>query len=674
MPVFKAIENGKGIGAFKNVLNYLVRADKDEEDKKVLISGIGVSNDPTKALKQMIYNKLVHNKLDKEALYKQFTQSYDSKDRDKLTPELVHKMGVLFAEENFEKYGFKCIVITHFEKDHIHNHFFVDNVNVESGLKYVILDDRAKNSKQYKKKIEQGKLKDHERMLDDLKKSSDDISFFYGIDRVEKGDKSINLYDKKLYKSVESGFLGKVIRNWNSILYDKTTNLSNFIEVLQSKGIYVKVDNYEVYFSRKEIKDPKQDNYVRLSYLKSVLDYQFKQSKTQNTFEYFKSMELLNKEKNKEKNIREVAVNNNRSNGKEKEKAEIEKEIQLSLKKEGLINLIGEYKKETDKVIESYYTPFRKELKQVIEDKFNDNTKVKKFMEEFNRDINTKSNFTPDEYKKELTYFILTELEKGEENLNKRISADYVRDTFKRGTSEFVHNSTPFFQLKTEDIMNSKIVRENSSTENSKRILKDKFLKELPTNYEIEKMSEKTLEKTINAVLKTFKNGIEEIKKYIEKSTEYELKERAKDIFIKNIGENKNNIDSIEEIKRDFVKIYNEYKDNSNIQLTNEVKKITKEYKELKEIEEKEKVLKKKDDYEYTYSSSSTSTTSTTTKTTTTVDREEKNSIEDAIRNQRIAEEQRLREIANAESNSNKKKVKSVIAEDKEKVRDREIE
>ena len=55
--------------------------------------------------------------------------------------------------------------------------------------------------------------------------------------------------------------------------------------------------------------------------------------------------------------------------------------------------------------------------------------------------------------------------------------------------------------------MNSKIVRENSSTENSKRILKDKFLKELPTNYEIEKMSEKTLEKTINAVLKTFKNG-----------------------------------------------------------------------------------------------------------------------------------------------------------------------
>lgn len=670
MPIFKAVENGKGIGAFKNVLNYLVRKDKAEEDKKVLISGIGVSNDPTKALKQMIYNKLVHNKLDKEALYKQFTQSYDAKDKDKLSPELVHKMGVLFAEENFEKYGFKCIVVTHYEKDHIHNHFFLDNINIESGLKYTILDDRHKNSKQYKKRIEENKLKNHERLLEDLKKSSDDISFFFGIDRVEKGDKSINIYDKKLYTSIEKGFLGKVIRNWNSILYDKTTNLSNFIEVLQSKGIYAKVDNHEVYFSRKEIKDNKKDNYVRLSYLESLLNYQFKQSETPNTFAFKKSMELLDKQKIKEKDIREeVAVADNRSNGKEKEKAEIEKEVQLNLKKEGLINLIKEYKKETDKVIESYYTPFRKELKQVIEDKFNDNTKVKKFMEEFNRDINTKSNFTPDEYKKELTYFILTELEKGEENLNKRISADYVRDTFKRGTSEFVHNSTPFFQLKIEDIMNSKIVRENSSTENSKRILKDKFLKELPTDYEIKKMNEKTLEKTINAVLKTFKNGTEEIKKYIEKSTEYELKERAKDIFIKNIGEN--NIDSIEEIKRDFVKIFNEYKDNSNVQLTNEVKKITKEYKELKEIEEKEKVLKKKDDYEYTYSSSSTSTPTKTT--TTTVDKEEKDAVQEAIRNQRIAEQERLKDLANAESN--KKKVKSVIVEDKgNKGKDREIE
>lgn len=657
MPIFKAIENGKGIGAFKNVLNYLVRADKDEEDKKVIVSGIGVSNNPEKALKQMIYNKLVHNKLDKEALYKQFTQSYDSKDRDKLSPELVHKMGVLFAEENFEKYGFKCIVVTHFEKDHIHNHFFVDNINIESGLKYTILDDRHKNTKQYKKRIEQGKLKNHERMLEDLKKSSDDISFFYGIERVEKGDKSINLYDKKLYKSIEKGFLGKVIRNWNSILYDKTTNLSNFIEVLQSKGIYAKVDNYEVYFSRKEIKDPKKDNYVRLSYLKSVLDYQFKQSKTENTFEYFKSMELLNKEKIKEKDIREVADTDKRSNGKEKEKAEIEKEVQLNLKREGLINLIGEYKKEIGKTIESYYTSYR----------IPENTEYSKnFKKEFNAEIGSNSYSLEDKFTKETIKFILVSYKKSTENIDKKVSADFLKSTLKKSTSFFA----------TEELAKTEFVAENSSTENTKRILIDKYFQTY-SSYEIEKMNEKKLEQAINEVSKTFNNAVANVKNYIENTKEYHLKSRVEEIFKTNLEE-KNNID-IEKVKEDLVNIYknNNYYFGDFADIPKEVIDLAKEYEEKQEKDRKERIeaymekfkKKKNDDYEYTYSSSSTSTTKTTT---TTVEKEEKNALEEAIRNQRIAEQERLREIANAESN-NKKKVKSVsIIEDKGK--DREIE
>lgn len=657
MPIFKAVEIGKGIGAFRNVLDYLVRKDKAEEDKKVLISGIGVSNDPTKALKQMIYNKLVHNKLDKEALYKQFTQSYDSKDRDKLSPELVHKMGVLFAEENFEKYGFKCIVVTHFEKEHIHNHFFVDNINVESGLKYVILDDRAKNSKQYKKKIEQGKLKDHERMLEDLKKSSDDISFFYGIDRVEKGDKSINLYDKKLYKSIEKGFLGKVIRNWNEILYDKTTNLSNFVEVLQSKGIYAKIDNYEVYFSRKEIKDPKKDNYVRLSYLKNIVDYQFKQSDTENTFEFKKSMELLNKQKIKEKDIREVADTDKRSNGKEKEKAEIEKEVQLNLKKEGLINLIKEYKKEIGKTIESYYTSYR----------IPENTEYERnFKKEFNQDIGSNSYSLRDKFEKETIKFILVSYKKSTENIDKKVSADFLKSTLKKSTSFFA----------TEELAKTEFVAENSNKETTKRILTDKYF-QAPSQYEIEKMNEKKLEQAINEVSKTFNNAVANVKNYIENTKEYHLKSRVEEIFKTNLEE-KNNID-IEKVKEDLVNIYknNNYYFGDFADIPKEVIDLAKEYEEKQEKDRKERIeaymekfkKKKNDDYEYTYSSSSTSTTKTTT---TTAEKEEKNALEEAIRNQRIAEQERLREIANAESN-NKKKVKSVsIIEDKGK--DREIE
>lgn len=660
MPIFKAVEIGKGIGAFRNVLDYLVRKDKAEEDKKVLISGIGVSNDPTKALKQMIYNKLVHNKLDKEALYKQFTQSYDAKDRDKLTPELVHKMGMLFAEENFEKYGFKCVVVTHFEKDHIHNHFFVDNINIESGLKYTILDDRHKNTKQYKKRIEQGKLKNHERMLEDLKKSSDDIAFFYGIDRVEKGDKSINIYNKKLYTSIEKGFLGKVIRNWNSILYDKTTNLSNFIEVLQDRGIYAKIDNYEVYFSRKEIKDPKKDNYVRLSYLKDVLNYQFKQSETENTFEFKKSMELLDKQKIKEKDIREeVAVADNRSNGKEKEKAEIEKEVQLNLKKQGLINLIKEYKKEIGKTIESYYTSYR----------IGEDTEYERnFKKEFNAEIGSNSYSLRDKFEKETIKFILVSYKKSTENINKKVSADFLKSTLKKSTSFFA----------TEELAKTEFVAENSSTENTKRILTDKYFQTY-SSYEIEKMNEKKLEQAINEVSKTFNNAVANVKNYIENTKEYHLKSRVEEIFKTNLEE-KNNID-IEKVKEDLVNIYknNNYYFGDFADIPKEVVKLSREYEEKQEKDRQERIeaymekfkKKKNDDYEYTYSSSSTSTPTKTT--TTTVDREEKNALEEAIRNQRLAEEERLRDLANAESN--KKKVKSVIVEDKgNKGKDREIE
>lgn len=657
MPIFKAIENGKGIGAFKNVLNYLVRKDKAEEDKKVIVTGIGVSNDPEKALKQMIYNKLVHNKLDKEALYKQFTQSYDSKDRDKLTPELVHKMGVLFAEENFEKYGFKCIVITHFEKEHIHNHFFLDNVNVESGLKYTVLDDRHKNAKQYKKRIEQGKLKNHERLLEDLKKSSDDISFFYGIERVEKGDKSINIYNKKLYTSIEKGFLGKVIRNWNSILYDKTTNLSNFIEVLQDRGIYAKVDNYEVYFSRKEIKDNKKDNYVRLSYLESILNYQFKQSETPNTFSFKKSMELLNKEKIKEKDIREVAVaDNKRGNGKEKEKTEIEKEVQLNLKKEGLINLIKEYKKEIGKTIESYYTSYR-----IPED----TEYSKNFKKEFNAEIGSSSSNLKDKFEKETIKFILVSYKKSTENIDKKVSADFLKSTLKKSTSSFTK----------EELAKTQFVAENSSTENTKRILTDKYFQTY-SSYEIEKMNEKSLEEAINQVSKAFNNAVTNVKDHIENTKEYKLKARVEEIFKSNLEEK----NSIEKVKEDLVNMYNPYYFGDFADIPKEVIDLAKEWEEKQEKDRKERIeaymekFKKKkndDDYEYTYSSSSTSTTTKTT--TTTVEKEEKNAIEDAIKNQRIAEQERLKDLANAESN--KKKVKSVIVEDKgNKGKDREIE
>ena len=118
-----------------------------------------------------MYNKRVHNKVNGK-MYKHYIQSFSS--QDNITAEKAHEIAVKFAEENFLSRGFKCYVATHSDKDHIHTHFILDNVSFENGLKYVELSESDLKRKQYKDR----ELKRHERPLEDLKKSSDDIAFF----------------------------------------------------------------------------------------------------------------------------------------------------------------------------------------------------------------------------------------------------------------------------------------------------------------------------------------------------------------------------------------------------------------------------------------------------------------------------------------------------------------
>ena len=113
-------------------------------------------------------------------MYKHYIQSFSPEDN--ITAEKAHEIATRFAEENFLSRGFKCYIATHTDKDHTHTHFIVDNVNFENGLKYVELSESDLKRKQYKDR----ELKSHERPLEDLKKSSDDIAFFLGTKGLKK--------------------------------------------------------------------------------------------------------------------------------------------------------------------------------------------------------------------------------------------------------------------------------------------------------------------------------------------------------------------------------------------------------------------------------------------------------------------------------------------------------
>lgn len=177
MPILKSVgEVGKSVASLKAVLEYISRKDADTEE--VLTSGIGLDEDMEKAFNEIMYNKRSYNKVSGK-MYKHYIQSFSPEDN--ITAEKALEIATRFAEENFLSRGFKCYIATHSDKDHIHTHFVVDNVNYQNGLKYVELSESDLKRKQYRERFEKGELKSHERPLEDLKKSSDDIAFFLDI-------------------------------------------------------------------------------------------------------------------------------------------------------------------------------------------------------------------------------------------------------------------------------------------------------------------------------------------------------------------------------------------------------------------------------------------------------------------------------------------------------------
>lgn len=193
MPILKSVgEVGKSVGSLKAVLNYVSR--KDKKTDKVLTSGVGLDANIDKAFAEIMYNKRVFNKVNGK-MYKHYIQSFSPEDN--ITAEKALEIATRFAEENFLSRGFKCYIATHTDKDHTHTHFIVDNVNYQNGLKYVELSESDLKRKQYKGRYEKGELKSHERSLEDLKKSSDDIAFFLVTKGLKKA-KEVLIYIIKI--------------------------------------------------------------------------------------------------------------------------------------------------------------------------------------------------------------------------------------------------------------------------------------------------------------------------------------------------------------------------------------------------------------------------------------------------------------------------------------------
>lgn len=128
MAVIKRVSSKAKTGKIEK---YLKDPEKTEEK---LISAMNCDSENfTKQceMTNLLYNK---NQNQNDRKYYHIVQSFSPKDNVNLTYEKAHEIGKQFAEKNFK--GHEVLVVTHIDKEHIHNHFVVNSVSLENGKKY----------------------------------------------------------------------------------------------------------------------------------------------------------------------------------------------------------------------------------------------------------------------------------------------------------------------------------------------------------------------------------------------------------------------------------------------------------------------------------------------------------------------------------------------------------
>lgn len=112
------------------VMNYAMKTEKTLCEGERLVSGLNCS--PQTVYHEFINTKLLHGK-DSGRMYYHMVQSFPK--GEDVPPKLAHEMAVKLAE-HFKDY--EVLICTHTDRDHIHSHFIINSVALETGRKFHI--------------------------------------------------------------------------------------------------------------------------------------------------------------------------------------------------------------------------------------------------------------------------------------------------------------------------------------------------------------------------------------------------------------------------------------------------------------------------------------------------------------------------------------------------------
>lgn len=112
------------------VMNYAMKTEKTLFEGERLVSGLNCS--PQTVYHEFINTKLLHGK-DSGRMYYHMVQSFPK--GEDVPPKIAHEMAVKLAE-HFKDY--EVLICTHTDRDHIHSHFIINSVALETGRKFHI--------------------------------------------------------------------------------------------------------------------------------------------------------------------------------------------------------------------------------------------------------------------------------------------------------------------------------------------------------------------------------------------------------------------------------------------------------------------------------------------------------------------------------------------------------
>ncbi|MEN8435934.1 relaxase/mobilization nuclease domain-containing protein (plasmid) [Clostridium septicum] len=121
----------KSLPATKSLSSQLKYLEKEGKTIDELKEGINCTTDNVEREFNIIKN--LYNKTGGKQYY-HFTQAFSPEDN--ITPEKAHKLGREWIENNIKDH--QVYMVTHIDKNHIHNHFVINSVNMDNGLKLQI--------------------------------------------------------------------------------------------------------------------------------------------------------------------------------------------------------------------------------------------------------------------------------------------------------------------------------------------------------------------------------------------------------------------------------------------------------------------------------------------------------------------------------------------------------